>query len=198
MRNQALMYFFAVLMVVVTVTGLASRPSEVESSMKTVASSSIAAGIALNNTDYNITFAETTYPGPKTISPRITFDYPDLVARYNLELSVANLTVLPRLVIEYADAVNRLNLESVQGPTVAARIRVEYGDLATTSFDFRYAYDINDDHKVDMRDVGTAARLYGSSSGSDHWNMIADINGDTKIDMKDIGAIARHYGERYT
>ncbi len=56
------------------------------------------------------------------------------------------------------------------------------------------------DGKVDMRDVGTAARAFGSYPGHPGWNPDADVTGpesspDNKVDMRDIGLIARHFGE---
>jgi ABC-type transport system substrate-binding protein len=50
------------------------------------------------------------------------------------------------------------------------------------------------DLKVDMKDVGAAAKAFGSYSGHARWNSYADINGDHKVDMKDIGAIAKKFG----
>lgn len=60
-----------------------------------------------------------------------------------------------------------------------------------------FVFDINGDGKVDMRDVGIAAKGYGARPDSPNWNPIADINRDGKVDMKDIGAIAKHYGDHY-
>lgn len=50
------------------------------------------------------------------------------------------------------------------------------------------------DIKVDMKDVGAAARAFGSYPGHARWNSQADLNLDYKVDMKDIGAIARKFG----
>jgi hypothetical protein len=54
--------------------------------------------------------------------------------------------------------------------------------------------DITYDGKVDMRDVGMAAKAFGSYPGHPRWEKEADINFDNKVDMKDIGAIARKFG----
>jgi parallel beta-helix repeat protein len=51
------------------------------------------------------------------------------------------------------------------------------------------------DGKVDMRDIGLAARAFGSSPGNPRWNPAADINYDFKVDMRDIGPIARQFGK---
>jgi hypothetical protein len=54
--------------------------------------------------------------------------------------------------------------------------------------------DTNRDIKVDMRDIGTAARAFGSYPGHLRWSYISDINHDHKVDMRDIGQIARYFG----
>jgi len=61
--------------------------------------------------------------------------------------------------------------------------------------------DINGDLKVDMKDIGTAARAFGTEPGHPDWDADADITGpeylipDRKVDMRDIGLAARHFGE---
>lgn len=55
--------------------------------------------------------------------------------------------------------------------------------------------DINRDGKVDMKDVRTAAKAFGSYPGHSRWNFIADWNRDNTVDMKDIRAIAKAFGK---
>ncbi|MGD8565969.1 MAG: ABC transporter substrate-binding protein [Candidatus Bathyarchaeota archaeon] len=50
------------------------------------------------------------------------------------------------------------------------------------------------DFKVDMRDIGRAARAFGSYPGHLRWDPPTDVNDDYKTDMRDIGAIARRFG----
>jgi hypothetical protein len=57
--------------------------------------------------------------------------------------------------------------------------------------------DINGDAIVNMRDVGTAARAFGSFPGDPIWNADADILGLGKIDMRDIAYIAKNFGKHY-
>jgi hypothetical protein len=63
--------------------------------------------------------------------------------------------------------------------------------------------DINADMKVDMKDIGTVARAFGTVPGDLDWNPDADITGleylipDSKVDMRDVGLTARHFGETY-
>jgi hypothetical protein len=54
----------------------------------------------------------------------------------------------------------------------------------------------NIDCQVDMRDVGRAARAFGSFPGHDRWDPCCDINDDFKVDMRDIGGVARRFGWR--
>jgi len=55
--------------------------------------------------------------------------------------------------------------------------------------------DINDDGKVDMKDIGAAAKAFGSYPGHERWNSEADIDDNEKVDMKDIGRIAKEFGK---
>lgn len=63
--------------------------------------------------------------------------------------------------------------------------------------------DINKDRRVDMKDLGKAARAFNTRPGDDRWDPQADITGpaplipDSKVDMRDISLIAKHFGERY-
>lgn len=54
--------------------------------------------------------------------------------------------------------------------------------------------DVNGDGKVDMRDISTVARAFGSTPGSPNWNPKADINLDGIIDMKDVGIASAEFG----
>ena len=54
--------------------------------------------------------------------------------------------------------------------------------------------DLNDDWKVDMWDVGIAARIYGASKETENWDSKVDVIEDGVIDMKDIAFITAHYG----
>jgi hypothetical protein len=63
--------------------------------------------------------------------------------------------------------------------------------------------DINGDGRVDIRDIGSVAKAFGSF-GSDlypgspprpNWNPDCDMNGDNKIDIRDIAAAVRNFGK---
>jgi len=52
--------------------------------------------------------------------------------------------------------------------------------------------DIDGDGKVDMKDVGYAARLFGTAFTGPSWDASADVNGDGKVDMRDVGIVAKN------
>jgi len=55
--------------------------------------------------------------------------------------------------------------------------------------------DVNNDGKVDIRDVGMVARAFGSVFYTKSWNPRADVNDDGKADMKDVASVARLFWE---
>jgi hypothetical protein len=57
--------------------------------------------------------------------------------------------------------------------------------------------DINGDDKVDMKDIGSAARGFMTTPGMPFYNPNADVTDDHKIDMKDIAIAAKHFMEHY-
>ena len=56
-------------------------------------------------------------------------------------------------------------------------------------------YDINDDDKIDMIDIGIVTRAFGSHPGHPRWNSEADVNQDDKVNLRDISLVAKHFGE---
>lgn len=57
--------------------------------------------------------------------------------------------------------------------------------------------DINEDGRVDMKDVSYVARRFMCTPSDPLWDSIADVNSDGRIDMKDISTVARNFGEHY-
>ncbi|MEM2567030.1 MAG: S8 family serine peptidase [Candidatus Bathyarchaeia archaeon] len=51
--------------------------------------------------------------------------------------------------------------------------------------------DLNGDDKIDMSDVGSLTRAFGTKKDNLRWNGEADLNNDGKIDMTDVGIILR-------
>ncbi len=64
----------------------------------------------------------------------------------------------------------------------------------TTTFVVFLEGDLNGDKKVDMRDIGIVARVFGATPSDPLWDPVADLNCDLKIDMRDIGIVARNFG----
>lgn len=65
------------------------------------------------------------------------------------------------------------------------------------TFEIRLLGDINNDEKVDMKDIIIAAKAFGTSPGDSRWNPDADVNLDGTVDMRDIITIARNFGKTY-
>jgi hypothetical protein len=55
--------------------------------------------------------------------------------------------------------------------------------------------DINRDGKVDITDVATVCKAFGSKPGASNWNPNSDLNFDGKIDMEDIALASRSFGK---
>lgn len=60
--------------------------------------------------------------------------------------------------------------------------------------------DINTDGRIDMKDIGIAARAFNTIPGDSLWNPLADFTGpsgvaDGRADMRDIRAVARDFGK---
>jgi multiple sugar transport system substrate-binding protein len=56
--------------------------------------------------------------------------------------------------------------------------------------------DLNDDSKVDILDVFTAAKAFGTKLGDPRWEALADANGDNRVDILDIFIIAKNFGKK--
>ncbi len=69
--------------------------------------------------------------------------------------------------------------------------------LATEIISFNVVLlgDLYIDGKIDMRDIGTMASLYGTKEGDPDWNPNADIVEDGLINMRDIQAECGNYGK---
>jgi len=62
--------------------------------------------------------------------------------------------------------------------------------------------DLNNDGAVDIFDVVTVAKAFGSEPGDSNWNSVADINnafgdgvGDGSVDIFDVVTIAKNFGK---
>jgi hypothetical protein len=58
-------------------------------------------------------------------------------------------------------------------------------------------WDVNQDGKVDYKDLAMLGGYYGTAAGDPGFNPYADINQDGKVDYKDLAILGAHYGEVY-
>ena len=63
-----------------------------------------------------------------------------------------------------------------------------------TTFKVILVGDLDNNGKIDMKDVAIVAKAFGTVPGDARWNPKADLNPDNKIDMKDIAIVARAFG----
>jgi len=62
----------------------------------------------------------------------------------------------------------------------------------------RLLCDLNDDRRVDIKDLAIVAVAFGSHNpGSSRWNPIADVIKDGQIDIRDVAFVARNFGKTY-
>jgi hypothetical protein len=57
--------------------------------------------------------------------------------------------------------------------------------------------DLNDDCKVDVKDLVLFIKAFGSYPNHPRWNPKADLNNDNKVDIKDLVLVIKHFGEHY-
>ena len=55
--------------------------------------------------------------------------------------------------------------------------------------------DVDGDGKVDMKDVGAAAKAFGSYPDHPRWNPDADVTLNGRVDLQDIAIISRNFGK---
>ena len=62
----------------------------------------------------------------------------------------------------------------------------------------KFRGDINDDGKVDVTDLFTLGKAFGSTGGpppSLNWNPDTDLNGDNVVDTLDLSTLNENYGK---
>ncbi|MCK4483007.1 hypothetical protein KAU55_07240, partial [Candidatus Bathyarchaeota archaeon] len=68
-----------------------------------------------------------------------------------------------------------------------------YDDIGIQAYPFKDQLR-TPDIKVDIKDVATAAKAFGSYPGHERWSPYPNINDDYQIDIRDIAAIAKEFG----
>jgi hypothetical protein len=74
-------------------------------------------------------------------------------------------------------------------------ISVSYSSIATVSIVSSLLGDLNNDGKIDYRDLAIFASSYGTTQGQSGFNKAADLNNDGKIDYKDLAILGGNYGK---
>lgn len=59
-------------------------------------------------------------------------------------------------------------------------------------------YDLNNDGKVDIADIGYVAAAFGSRLDGPGWNSVSDLDANGVVNIRDIGLIAIHFGQTIT
>jgi ABC-type transport system substrate-binding protein len=57
--------------------------------------------------------------------------------------------------------------------------------------------DTNFDFKVDIIDIATAAKAFGTKPGDKRWSVTLDVNGDNSVDIIDIALIAKDFNKSW-
>jgi len=58
-----------------------------------------------------------------------------------------------------------------------------------------YCLDVDGKGKIDILDIATVAKAYGSYPGHSRWNLVADVNHNGVVDIIDIATVAKAYGQ---
>jgi hypothetical protein len=68
-------------------------------------------------------------------------------------------------------------------------------NTTTKTITAHYITDSNKDGTVNILDISTVAKAYGSKPGDQGWSETADLNNDGKINILDISLVAKDYGK---
>lgn len=120
------------------------------------------------------------------------------IARYYGTGSMVNITVRDNTIIDnsesdiYADFQASFinNKLTSRDKTRLLTIPVQFAGNVDINMTLIIPADIQGDGRVNMWDVGTVGRFFGTTSTSINWNRQTDIIQDGVIDMKDVGYVA--------
>jgi hypothetical protein len=57
--------------------------------------------------------------------------------------------------------------------------------------------DVDGNFQVDMGDVVSLCKAFGSTPGKTNWNPNCDIDDNGRVDMGDLIVAAKHFGQHY-
>ena len=72
---------------------------------------------------------------------------------------------------------------------------VVYCPQVSTTFVITFLGDLNDDGRVDMKDIYVIVKAFGSYPGHPRWSPVADLDMDDRVDIRDIYLVLKHFGE---
>ncbi|MBI4972422.1 MAG: VCBS repeat-containing protein [Candidatus Omnitrophica bacterium] len=75
---------------------------------------------------------------------------------------------------------------------------VLFGLLISMSYSSNYLFaDVNSDNKINILDLATVGKSFGSSSQNANWNANADVNKDDKVNILDLATVGKNFDEHY-
>jgi hypothetical protein len=136
-----------------------------------------------NNGEYAETFTVTVYANTTVIGTR---DISNLNATSQMTLTFTwNTTGL----------VEGNYTISAYAEPVSSETDTEDNNFTISKVTLSIPGDINGDGKVDILDISTAARAYGSTLGEQRFEPNADVSNDGIVNILDLSLIARQYGK---
>jgi hypothetical protein len=148
-------------------------------------------------------------PEPGSIFPSTTVTPAPFNYSINATLRVAGLTMESPLVPANGNGSLGIvyftsRMQSVNDSCVFELIHVELKTAAHQSIPFdivngeydyvRHRGEVDNDTKVDVKDVYLVAKAFGSRPGDPNWNPQADLNNDGKIDIRDFVEVCMNFG----
>jgi hypothetical protein len=89
----------------------------------------------------------------------------------------------------YANYTLRVEVSPVPGETILGDNVYIYGYIV-----IKKTGDVNCDKQINIIDIATAAKAFGTKPGDPRWDVRTDINADNQVNIIDIATIARMFG----
>jgi subtilisin family serine protease len=140
--------------------------------------------IAKNEGEFSETFTVTAYYDTTSIETK----------------TVTNLA--PGANVTLTFSWNTKGVQSAMNYTISAEASTVPGETDTAdnkltdgTVRIKLMGDINDDGKVDIKDLTLLIKAFGSYPSHPRWNPDADLNGDGKVDIKDLIKLLKNFGK---
>jgi PKD repeat protein len=109
---------------------------------------------------------------------------------YGWDFGDGSIIVTPSALIEHAYAVS-----TTYNVTLTVTDSGDMTDSTWQQVSVQIMGDVNDDGRVDMRDVGIAVAAFNSTPNHPRWNAAADLDRNGRIDMRDICRAITNFGK---